>query len=238
LDHHTSVMSAPVPTPVGRQLRSQDLRDILALEDEIAKGLPQGYIREKTPDELRGFLDGTRGAAYGIFEESKLQATSLLRLPSPAHPNTQLTPFPRVPREDWPLSAAFLENMVVHPRARGRGYQRLLIDACLKHARAVRMKWVCSGVHLKNQVSWANLLIKGMAIVGIRFDPGYPVIGLLKAINAPELVSDPRCQMIVPAQDADAHNAALTDGYVGARLATDGSVVYQRLPESSPTTSR
>jgi GNAT superfamily N-acetyltransferase len=224
-------MSLAVTAPVGRQLRSQDLRDILALEDEIAKGLPQGFIREKSPDELRGFLDGTRGAAYGLFEDGKLQATSLLRLPNSAHPNTQPTPFPRVPREDWALSAAFLENMIVHPRVRGRGFQRLLVDACLKHARAARMKWVCSGVHLKNQVSWTNLLSKGMQIVGIRFDFGYPVIGLLKAVAAPELVSDPRSQMIVPVADADAHNAALTDGYIGVRLAGD-SVVYQRLRTS------
>jgi hypothetical protein len=97
------------------------------------------------------------GVAYGPFEDGKLQATALLRLPSLTRPNTQLTPFPRVPREDWALSAAFLENTIVHPRVRGRGFQHLLIDACFKHARAVRMKWVCSGVHLKNEISWANL---------------------------------------------------------------------------------
>jgi ribosomal protein S18 acetylase RimI-like enzyme len=156
-------VSAAVLTHVGRQLRSQDLRDILALEDEIAKGLPPGYIREKSPDALRGYLDGTRGAAYGIFADGRLEATSLLRLPSTVYPNTELTPFPRVPRQDWPFSAAFLENMIVHPRARGRGYQRLLVDACFKHARAARMNWVGSGVHLKNHVSWANLLSKSSA---------------------------------------------------------------------------
>ena len=44
----------------------------------------------------------------------------------------------------------------------------------------VVMRW---GIHLQNSVSWANLLARGMAIAGIRFDLGYPIIGLLSSCD-------------------------------------------------------
>lgn len=79
---------------------------------------------------------------------------------------------------------------MVRPAARGRGHQGTLLDARIAHAASAKMRWICSGVHLQNSLSWANLLAKGMVIAGIRFDYGYPVIGLLRALEAPRLVSN------------------------------------------------
>jgi hypothetical protein len=92
---------------------------------------------------------------------------------------------------DWPLRAAFLENSMVRPASRGRGHQRALIAARADHARAVGRRWLCAGVQLGNRVSWTNLLIFGMSIVGICLDLGYPIIGLLRPLGSRLLGVDP-----------------------------------------------
>ena len=220
-------MNATADLPVVTQLRVADLARIAALQDAVTEVLPVGFIRSKTESELLTYLDGTQGAAYGLVEGTALLAMSLLHIPDVKHPNGGL-PFPLVPEEDWPLYACFLENTLVLPGARGRGYQRTLIDARLSYAASTRMKWICAGVHLQNSVSWANLLAKGMAIVGIRFDFGYPVIGLLSSLGTPTLTSDSSDQIRVIANDHTQHQAALQNGYIGVRR-SDGLVIYERL---------
>jgi GNAT superfamily N-acetyltransferase len=215
-----------------RQLTVADLTDIIELQEAVTAGLPVGFIRSKTESELLAYLDGTLGVAYGVVERgivegAALLAMALLRIPDENHPNNGL-PFPLVPAEDWPLCACFLENTMVLPAARGRGYQRTLLDARLSRAASAKMRWICAGVQLQNSVSWANLLAEGMAIAGIRFDPGYPVIGVLGSFDA-LLTSDPSDQVSVRAHDHTGHQAALQDGYIGVGLARDGAVLYQRL---------
>jgi GNAT superfamily N-acetyltransferase len=153
---------------------------------------------------------------------------SLLRLLDESHRHAPL-PFPLVPDEDWPLRVSFLENTMVRPEARGRGYHRALIDARAAYARAAGIRWICAGVHLRNRSSWANLLASGMVIVGIRFDPGYPIIGLLKSTDVSALDVDADDQVRVDGGDEAGHGSILEDGYVGVRLAADGGVVYHRL---------
>jgi hypothetical protein len=99
----------------------------------------------------------------------------------------------------------------------------------------VDMRW-CSP---SDSVSWTNLLAKGMAIAGIRFDLGYPIIGLLSSFDALAVPSDSNNQVSIRAQDPWQHQAALQDGYIGVRLASDGAVIYQRLSSRGmrPTTS-
>lgn len=94
------------------------------------------------------------------------------------------------------------------------------------------MRWICAGIHLQNSVSWANLLARGMAIAGIRFDFGYPIIELLSPCDAVALTSDSSDQVSICSQDPSQHQAVLQDGYIGVRLASDGAVIYPRL--SSP----
>jgi hypothetical protein len=117
---------------------------------------------------------------------------------------------------------------MVRRSARGRGFQRLLFDERVAHAARAKMKWICSGVHLDNVVSWSNLMAKGMVIVGIRFDFGYPLIGLLKAVEGDALATDASDHMLVRISDAQRHEAAIDAGYVGVRPMGD-TVVYQRL---------
>lgn len=74
----------------------------------------------------------------------------------------------------------------------------------------------------------ANLLAEGMVIAGIRFDPGYPVIGLLRSFGPLALRSDASDQVSVSAHEPSQHQAALHGGYIGVRLA-DGVVIYERL---------
>ncbi len=221
-------MNMAVHVPVVRQLAMTDMLDVFDLEGSVAALAPEGFIRPKDDGEVHGYLDGSLGAAYGVVDDTGLSAVSLLRLPNEDHANGGLTPFPRVPAEDWQYRAAFLENTMVRRSARGRGYQRMLLDARIEHAERAQMKWVCSGVHLDNVVSWTNLMAKGMAIVGIRFDPGYPVIGLLKGFDARALQSDPNDHVLVPLADARRHEMVLDAGYVGVRPIGD-TVVYQRL---------
>jgi GNAT superfamily N-acetyltransferase len=221
-------MNIAVRAPVVRKLAMPDMLDVFDLEGSVAALAPQGFIRPKDDGEVHGYLDGTLGAAYGVVDDAGLSAVSLLRLPSVDHANGGPMPFPRVPAEDWQHHAAFLENTMVRRSARGRGYQRMLLDARIDHAERAKMRWVCSGVHLDNVVSWTNLLAKGMAIVGMRFDPGHPVVGLLKAFSPGALASDPSDHMMVPVAQAARHEAAIDAGYIGVQHIGD-TVVYQRL---------
>jgi GNAT superfamily N-acetyltransferase len=211
-----------------RQLAIADVADVLELQASVGTGLPAGFVRSKTEVELRAYLDGALGVAYGIVERAALVAMALLRIPDESHPNIG-PPFPLVPEGDWPLSACFLESTMVRPAARGRGYQRRLVDARFMRAASAGMRWVCAGVALRNAVSWANLLARGMAIAGIRFDPGYPVLGLLRSSDPTRLTTDPSDQVTVRAEDPARHQAALLAGYVGVRPGPGGAVTYRRL---------
>ncbi|NWG23094.1 MAG: hypothetical protein HXY30_01540 [Pseudorhodoplanes sp.] len=219
--------SIPGLSHVAR-LGPEHLDAMTRLQDRVARDLPEGYVRPKTPDDLAGYAEGRLGAAFGIVADDALLAMSLLQLPSESQPNRGAVPMPRVPAADWPRHACFLANTMVLPAARGRGCQRALIEARFAHAAQAGMKWVCAGVHLANTASWRNLLARGMAIVGLRLDSGYPVIGLTASLHAPLPVRETAGQMTVGALDHMRHEFALRHGYVGVRLAPDGGVVYRR----------
>lgn len=221
-------MNRIAQSPRVRQLTVADLTDIVELRRAVTAELPLGYIRSKTESDLRSYLDGTLGAAYGVCEGDALLAMSLLRVPDEEYPNNAWLPFLRVPEEDWPLRACMVENAMVLPAARGRGFQRVLFDVLLSHAASAQMRWICAAVHFRNSVSWINLLAKKMAIVGIRSDAGYPLVGLLRGVDALMPASDSSDRISVAVRDLSQHQTALQDGYVGARLAPDGAVVYQR----------
>ena len=220
--------ASPSAAKLARQLTIADLTGSLELQAAVGDELPAGFMRLKSERELRAYLDGTLGVAYGIVERAELVAMALLRIPDERHPNTG-PPFPLVPEADWPLSACLLESAMVRPAGRGRGFQRTLIDARLLRAASSRMRWACAGVALQNAASWVNLLGRGMAIAGMRFDPGYPVLGLLRSLDSTRLTTDPDEQVTVPVADAARHHAALLSGYVGVRRAPRGAVIYQRL---------
>ncbi len=221
--------AAPRTPPRVKQLGPADLPDLLALQAAVAAGLPPHFLRNRTEDDLRGYLNGRLGVAFGMVDRDVLLATALLRLPSVDRPNPESDPpFPVVPAADWPSHAAFLENAMVVPAARGRGFQRALLRLRLAHAAAAGMKWVCAGSNLHNEASWRNMLAEEMAIVGL-IDPGHPVVGLLVAFDADALATAPGDALAVAAQDQAAHQAALRDGYIGVSVSADGTVTYRRL---------
>lgn len=215
--------------PRVKQLTPADLADMLALQSAVAADLPAHFLRAKSEDDLRGYLDGRLGVAFGIFDRDAILATALLRLPGADHPNPESDPpFPLVPEADWPHRAAFLENAMVLPAARGRGVQRALLRLRLAHAAAAGMQWVCAGASLRNEASWRNLLAEEMTIVGL-VDRAVPTLGLLTAFDTDALATDPDDRLSVAAQDRAGHQAALGHGYVGVSLAPDGTVTYRRL---------
>jgi len=57
------------------------LTDIVELQATVTAELPVGFIRSKAESELRAYLDGTLGVAYGIAEGTALVAMSLHRRP-------------------------------------------------------------------------------------------------------------------------------------------------------------
>ncbi|HEX6012463.1 MAG TPA: hypothetical protein VFY87_11805 [Geminicoccaceae bacterium] len=211
-----------------KRLTVADLAAVVELQAAVAVGLPAGFIWPRAERGLGAYLDGTLGVAYGIAEGDALLAASLLRVPDGGHPLAGPR-FRHVPEADWARHACFLANTMVVPAARGRGHQRTLVDARLAHAASTGMRWLCAGVALRNSVSWANLVARGLAIADIRCDLGYPIIGLLRAVDAPELTSDPSDQDVVGAHDHVQHQAVLQAGYLGACLAPGGAVIYQRI---------
>jgi GNAT superfamily N-acetyltransferase len=209
-----------------RRLTISDIDRIRTLHATAGRDLPPGFIRRKTDAQMCGYLDGTNGVAYGILDGGMLAAMGLLRIPTGAS-RAGGPPFPLVPPEDWPFHACFLEHTMVHPRARGRGLQRTLLDARLRYAAGTTMRWTCGGVRLLNVASWKNLLSAGMVIAGIRRDPGYAVIGLLRAVDGRPLTAHAGDELAVAIDDVAGHERALADGRVGARIAVDGTVRYR-----------
>lgn len=210
-----------------RRLAPGDLPALLALQEAVEKQLPAGFLWPKPEAELRAFLHGAGGGAWGIAAGSALLGAGLLRVPDPRQPLGGPR-FRLVPESDWTLHTAFLEHAMVRPLARRRGCHRVLLDVRLGAARAAGMRWVCGGVRLSNPPSWASLLARGLAIADMRVDLGEPMIGLLASLAAP-LTTDPADRRAVPADDPLLHRRALDDGYVGVRLAPDRTVVYERL---------
>lgn len=216
--------------PHIRQLAIDDLTEMTRLQAETTAGLPAGFIRARSRAELLGYLDGALGVAYGVASGERLLAMSLLKLPSRAHPNPNGEPrFPIVPPKDWPLAACFMENTMVHPTARGRGYQSALLNMRFAHAKIAGMRWVCAGVRLENVASWRNLLEFGLSIVGIMFVPGYPVLGMLRSCGPDALLTDAEDERTVPALDARLHLEMHEAGYIGVCATRDGRVVYRAL---------
>jgi len=217
-------------TPLLRKLNNADLREILAIQEAVLPDLPEGFIFPKDEAQLCTYLDGTRGVAFGIAQGGTLAAISLLRLPSAAEPNPATPfPFPLVPEADWPRHASFVEYTLVRPEARGRGYHGALWEVRVSHAAGAGMRWLCAGVALENVVSWGNLLAKGMAVVGMRTDLGYPLIGLLKPLRRPPLRGNPRESVEVPLRETSRHRALLGAGYIGVQRTSAGNLIYQRL---------
>lgn len=217
-------MHSQAPRPI--LLAPSDLAAIHALH-AAADPLPPGFLQPKTDAELLAHLAGQGGAAHGIVLDGRLVACALLRLPDAAHPNPS-PGFPLVPKADWKLLACGMEHALVHPDARGRGFQRALLAARLVHAARAGMRWACAGVRLANQASWRNLLAAGFAIAGQRHDFAAPLLGLLRPVAAPLATGMDDARRVAP-QDAAGHDAALAAGLVGVALDETGDVIYRRV---------
>jgi hypothetical protein len=221
-----SCARAAAPSHHARQLTLTDFDAINVLQRELKATLSTDLLQLKEEHELTKYLDGTMGAAFGVFDDDVLSAMALIRIPSAEYPN-QLPPLPHVPRADCSLHTAVLENAMVAPVARGRGYQRMLVNMRMAHAKAVGMHWVGAGSRLGNVISWRNLLASSMAIVALRVNNGQAVIGLLRPLIDDALPSSIVNRRLVAAHDTDGHLHALESGYIGTRITTTGLVVYQ-----------
>jgi hypothetical protein len=63
-------MSTIADSPFVRLLTVADLPAMVALQKAVTAKLPAGFVRSKTESEVRAYLDGTHGVAYGIVEGS------------------------------------------------------------------------------------------------------------------------------------------------------------------------
>ena len=210
----------------ARQLTLEDLDAIRVLRRDVKATLSADLLQLKDEHELIAYLNATKGAAFGVFDNNVLSAMALIHIPSAKYPN-MLPPLPHLPKLDCALHTAVLENDMVAPGARGRGYQRMLVNMRVAHARASGMRWVGAGSRLGNVISWRNLLASGMAIVALRVNNGQAVIGLLRPLQIDAIQSSIINRRLVAVHDADGHLHALEHGYIGTRLTTTGFVVYQ-----------
>lgn len=235
-----------------RLLSSDDIVAIEQLNEAVKLTLPRGFLREKSADERMSYLTGERGAAFGVFEPSPglgtehgtddLVAMALVRMPTKEAPNLP-DDVPYLSAHEWQHHTAMLENAMVAPAKRGRGYQRALIEARIRIAAKLGMRWVFTGVLLRNTMSLRNLIASGMVIVGTRKMNGEQVMGLVHRTQHARDASDAPHgdtlnviagssaidgKRVVSIDDALAHERALAEGYLGARLLPSGRVLYQR----------
>ncbi len=217
-----------------RLLGAADFAAAGLVQRQVEHGLPHGFLRGKSEQELHAYLGGSLGVAYGVFGTpdghgtAALLSMALLRLPTPAHPMAGEC-FPHVPPADWPLRAAFLEQAMVLPEARGLGHHQALVRVRIAHARRCKLaRWICAGVHLANAGSWRNLMRLGLVIAASRTRGGATTLALLMRLNDVVLHTDPCSQRWVIGHDAEGHASALEAGYFGVRPALADTVIYQR----------
>jgi hypothetical protein len=211
-----------------RLLTAADLPAAVALQRQVERDLPSGFLRGKTESELAAYLGGVVGVAYGVCSGDALLSMGLLRLPTGQHPLTGEC-FPLVPEADWPLRAAILEHAMVLPSDRRSGHQQALICARIAHAkRCAGVRWICAGVQLANAASWRNLMRAGLVLVKSRTQAGRTLIALLMRLDDAALHTRPSDQRWVIDQDAEGHAAALSAGYFGVRPGLGGTIIYQR----------
>lgn len=219
-----TVFSDPA-TPQVRVLGPSDLQALLELRAAALAGVPEGFVRPRTVQDLESLLAGSSGVVFGVEQHGVLVASALLST-APAGAES----FPRIPAAEWPRRAVLFEGAMVHPAQRGRGFQRALLRARIRHARAAGVRWFCAGVGFSNVASCRNLLAEGFSIVGLRTFSGARVFGVLRTADAP-LPADSQRLLRVPAGDPARHEAVLALGYIGTELLPDGRMLYRRAPE-------
>lgn len=168
--------------PLVERLGPDDFAALLALYEEVAASLPTGRLQRRDAANVASYLGGGFGGAFGIRQQGRLVAAGLLGAPR-TNPRLALPPFPGIPPADWPAQVALAESAVVLSAARGRGYQRALLQARIAAARAQGRRWICSGVHLANLPSWRNLLASGFRVAGVSRALGEPIAGLLLRLD-------------------------------------------------------
>jgi hypothetical protein len=213
------------------RLNPGELPAIQRLFAEEAPGLPDGFVQPRGEVELMGYLDGSAGQAFGVFDDRLLQAVGLLRLPEPEAFAGQPT-FPFVPSADWPQLTAFGECVLVRKWVRGRGHQRALIKARALAAQAAGRRWFCAGVHVENRRSWRNLLLSGFLLVGCRAEPN-PRFGFLRPLHGTALPLRPQTVARVRLDDPVGLQAALAAGLVGAALEEGQRLLFRHPAQAS-----
>lgn len=214
-----------------RKLSINDIGQIYHLQERITKNLSNGFVHSKSKEELSDFINGNKGITIGIEANGKVVAFSILQVPNISNPNTNLK-FKNIPDEDWGLATCFIENTIVQEKFQGKGLQKLLVDLRISVAINYNMKWICSGVNFENNVSWMNLIKKGLFIVDYREDRGYLTLGLSQKINQEPLAFSKNNELKVKTTDKNAHINAIDNGFIGVKLIkeeNDKFVIYNKL---------
>lgn len=214
---HQSERARAALRPTVRLLRAGDAARLQRLHADSAGSFPAYWMRSRSAAELAGYLDGTRGLAFGVIEQDQLLSVGLLRLPSPTQPNSG-DPFPRIPAADWRLDTAVLDGALVHPAARGLGYQRVIIERGRAVVADLGLRWLAAGVHLANVASWRNLLRHGFAITGTRQQETGTFLTLLTGGDGGRLATDEARSVRVRIDDAQGIALHLAEGYAGVAL--------------------
>lgn len=133
---------------------------VIALHREVIRAMPAELVASETPEFFADHADRI-GRLFGLFDDERLIAYSVLGLPGAGDPNFGV---------DHGLSAqdlarvAHLDGAAVHPRYRGNGLHRRMIAWRLATARAAGRSIALSTVAPGNVASLASMLSEGLQI--------------------------------------------------------------------------
>lgn len=146
-------------------LDEKALPDILSLQEEVARCLPDPKIFHLQSEESLWHNFQIERSVIGVLAEDRLAAFSIIRVPGDASEN--LGRDLSIPSEELG-NVAHLQAIAVHPEYRGRGLQRKMERAHIGVIEEMGFKHVCCTIAPQNPVSLHNTLECGFLIKALR----------------------------------------------------------------------
>ena len=160
------------------------LADVMHLQEKIIQGLhpdEQHFILHRTAEDYMKYLDGKSDNMLGVFDEDKLIAQTVFKLPQ----NDEKRDMPEFKSEKENKDLVIYEAILVDPAYRGASLMKRMLEYIEAHAIDQGRTHAIIQIAVDNPASWINALHYGMSITKVDLDPedNAKVIYLEKAIS-------------------------------------------------------
>lgn len=166
------------------EMSSQDLKNLIDLQDKIIKDLKpdeQHFILHRTIDDFSKSLSCGYMHVFGLYDGERLVSQSILSLPT----DDVQREIPEFGGELKNSEIAVFKAVLVDPEYRGHGLMKKMLNIRENVAIASGRKMAITQIAADNPASWVNAMQYGMQITKVAPDPedGAKVIYLQKRLD-------------------------------------------------------